>query len=268
MTGFIGGGNMAEALIKGMAARGMKEIIVSEPRGERREHLEKAYGVRATPDNLEAVRESAIIILAVKPQSMDGVLDEIKDAVTEEKAVVSIAAGIPLSYLEGRLRTKKLFRVMPNVAATVGEGMSAISVCECMAGAELNVVKEIFMSVGRVLMMPERQIDAVTALSGSGPAFIALFVDAMAKTGGEMGLTADDATALAVQTLRGTARLLDEGISPEKLVAMVKSPGGTTEAGLKVFDEKGLGAIVKDALFAARKRAEELAGARPPLKGS
>lgn len=259
MTGFIGGGNMAEALIKGMTRLGTRNVIVSEPRQDRRQYLEKAYGIKTTPDNLEVVSGSDIIILAVKPQNMADVLEEIAGSVTEEKTVVSIAAGITLAYLQGRLKTKKLIRAMPNVAAFAHEGMTAIALCECFTDRTVNVVKEIFMSVGRVLMMPEKHLDAVTALSGSGPAFIAMFLDAMVEGGIKMGLTEDDAVSLAVQTLTGTARLLDEGLKPARLIEMVRSPGGTTAEGLKVFEQRELRTTVMDALQAAKKRAEELA---------
>lgn len=250
---------MAEALIKGMVRAGKKNIVVSEPREEQRNYLEKTYGIETTPDNRQAVSKSDIIILAVKPGQMAAVLDEMAGAVTEQKTVVSIAAGITLSFIKERLKTERLIRAMPNLAATVGEGMTALALCECFTGRDIDTVKEIFMSVGRVMMMPEKYMDAVTALSGSGPAFMALFVDSMVNSAVEMGLSEKDALELAVQTATGTAKLLDGGISPEKLIAMVKSPGGTTEAGLKVFEEKGLKAIVKDALLAAKRRAEELA---------
>jgi pyrroline-5-carboxylate reductase len=148
---------------------------------------------------------------------------------------------------------------MPNVASQVQEGMAVISLCECFSGKDVNIVKEIFMSSGRVLMLPERHLNAVTALSGSGPAFIALFLEAMIEGGVKLGLTEDDALALAVQTAAGTVRLLDEGLAPERLIEMVRSPGGTTAEGLKVFEEKGLKTTVIDALKAAAKRAEELA---------
>lgn len=259
MIGFIGGGNMAEALIKGMSKRGMRGIIVAEPRAERRNYLETAFEVKTTPSNLEVVRTSGIIFLAVKPQNMEEVLGEISDFVSEGKTVVSIAAGITLGYLQSRLKTKKIIRVMPNVGALVGEGMSVMSLCECFDDPDIRVVRDILMSIGKVLTLPEKYIDAVTALSGSGPAFIAYFVEAMAEAGGKLGLGEDTALELAVQTAVGTARLLEEGIAPAQLRQMVTSPGGTTEAGLKVFEEKGLRAVVHDALSAAQKRAEELA---------
>jgi len=259
MIGFIGGGNMAEALIKGMTRSGMKEILVSEPDAEKRERLTQAYGVRTTGSNVEAVTSSDIIILAVKPQNMEAVLDEIADAVGEEKTVVSIAAGITIDYLKEKLKTERLVRVMPNVASLVQEGMAVISLCECLDDRIITLIRDIFMASGRVLTLPEKYMNAVTALSGSGPAFIARFVELMMEAGVKLGLREDDARELAVQTLAGTTKLLDEGLPPSRLIEMVRSPGGTTAEGLRVFDEKGLEEIVVDALMAAERRAKELA---------
>jgi len=264
MIGFIGGGNMAEALIKGMIQDSkfkIQDILVSEPREDRRKYLEHTYGIKITESNKEAASLCNIIILAVKPQNMTIVLDEIADLITEEKTVVSIAAGITLSYLQSRLKTKKLIRIMPNTPAIVQEGMSVMSLCECFSDKDITVVRDIFMSVGKVLTLPEKYMDAVTALSGSGPAFVALFVEAVIAAGEKMWLSRDNAIELAIQTLIGAARLLDTGMPPEKLREMVTSPGGTTAAGLKVFEEKGFKDIVYAALYAAKKRAEELSKA-------
>ncbi len=258
MIGFIGGGNMAEALIKGMTSRGMNDIFVAEPREERRRELEQTYAVKTSGSNKEVADACDIIFLAVKPQNMEAALEEIAGSVTESKTVVSIAAGITLSYLESRLRTKQVIRVMPNTPALVQEGISVISLCCCSFGPELETVRRILMSIGRVLTLPEDLMNAVTALSGSGPGFIALFVEAMIECGEIMGISRPDATLLAVQTLLGAAKILDEGMSPENLRKMVTSPGGTTEAGLKVFAERDLKGIVGEALQSARKRAEEL----------
>jgi len=263
-TGFIGGGNMAEALIKGIVSRGevtspvQKEIFVSEPREERRKYLEKTYGTKTTSSNKEVASSCNIIILAVKPQNMEDVLDEISPDITEEKTVVSIAAGITLSFLQSKLKTKKLVRVMPNTSALVQEGMSVMSLCECFSDKDINVVREIFMSIGKVTTLPEKYMDAVTALSGSGPAFIALFIEEMIRAGIKLGLSEDDAFTLAVQTAIGTAKLLETGMTPSKLREMVTSPGGTTAAGLNVFKDNGLTDIVSAALTAAKNRAEEL----------
>ena len=258
MIGFIGGGNMAEALIKGMTAEGMKDILVAEPRRERGTELEKLYRVKAVQSNREVALSCDIIILAIKPQSMESVLDEIADAIDETKTVVSIAAGITLSYLQSRLKTNKIIRVMPNTPALIQEGVSVYSLCECFTGSEINIVKSILMSIGRVIALPERLMDAVTAVSGSGPAFIALFIEAIIEAGEKLGLNRNDATELAVQTALGSAKLLDTGMSTENLRQMVTSPGGTTAAGLKVFEEKELKPIVFEALLAAKNRAKEL----------
>jgi pyrroline-5-carboxylate reductase len=258
MIGFIGGGNMAEAIIKGIFVKHGGDIMVSEPRDERRSYLEKTYNIKTTPDNKEVVRNCNIIILAVKPQNMDGVTAEISDVISEDKIIVSIAAGITLSYLLSRLKTTKIIRVMPNTPALVQEGMSVMSMCECMHDKEIGLIKDIFMSVGILLSLPEKYMDAVTALSGSGPAFIAYFIEAMIEGGIKTGLSRDNATELAVQTLLGTARLLDTGMNPSKLREMVTSPGGTTAAGLKVFEEKGLRDIVIATIESATNRSKEL----------
>ncbi len=258
MIGFIGGGKMAEALIKGIASKGKQNIFVSEPLEERRLYLESTYGIQASAYNKEVADACSIIILAVKPQNMAAVLDEIAAAITGDKTVVSIAAGITLAFLQEKLKTGKLVRVMPNTPAIVQEGMSVLSLCECLSEHDITAVRDIFMSVGRALTLPEKYMNAVTALSGSGPAFIALFTEALAAAGRQMGLASEHAAELALQTLIGAARLLETGMPPEKLREMVTSPGGTTAAGLKVFEEKGLKDIVAYALQAALKRAEEL----------
>lgn len=261
MIGFIGGGNMAEALIKGVkrqASGVRRDILVSEPREDRKKYLEQTYGIKTFSDNREVVKSCSIIILAVKPQNMETVLDEIADLITEDKTVVSIAAGITLSYLQSKLKTKKLIRVMPNTPAIVQEGMSVIALCECFSDKDIAVVREIFMSIGKVLTLPEKYMNIVTAVSGSGPAFIAFFVDSIIDAAEKIGLPEKYAQELAIQTLIGTAELLKIGMTPTRLREMVTSPGGTTEAGLKVFEERGFKDIVYDSLYSALKRAEEL----------
>lgn len=261
MLGFIGGGNMAEAILKGIRSQrsqATKDIIVSEPKEERRRYLEQYYDVQTTSSNREVATKSNIIILAVKPQNISQVIDEIAQCVDDTKTIVSIAAGITLSYLKERLRTRKLIRVMPNTPALVGEGMSVMSLCECFSDSDISIVREIFMSVGRVLTLPERYINAVTAVSGSGPAFIALFIESLIRAGGRLGLSADTARELAIQTLIGTAKMIETGLPPEKVREMVTSPKGTTEAGLRAFEEKGFNDVVYYALRKAFERAEEL----------
>ncbi len=261
MIGFIGGGNMAEALIKGIASLGRMQVIVSEPRDDRRDYLSRTYGVRATASNNEVAKLADIIILAVKPQNMPEVLQGISGDITADKTVVSIAAGITLSFLQSRLKTEKIIRVMPNTPALVQEGMSVLSLCSCIPDNSVAPVREIFGSIGKVITLPEKYMNAVTALSGSGPGFIALFAEAMIASGEKMGLTRDNAAELAIQTIIGTAKLLETGMPPEGLRKMVTSPGGTTAAGIRVFEEQGLKELVSQALEAARKRGEELASA-------
>lgn len=257
MIGFIGGGNMAEALIKGIADSN-GGVIVSEPREERRKFLADTYGVTAVASNCEVAEKADIILLAIKPQNMAAVLDEITGAVSDKKTVVSIAAGITLSFLQSRLKVKNLIRVMPNSPSLALEGMSVLSYDQDLPEKIANDVIKIFSAVGKVLILPEEQINAVTAVSGSGPAFFALFTEAMLNSGEKMGLAKEDAALLAIQTLIGTAALLKAGISPQDLRRAVTSPGGTTAAGIRVFEEKGLAALVSDALEAARNRAVEL----------
>jgi pyrroline-5-carboxylate reductase len=262
MIGFIGGGNMAEAIIKGMVQSSRfkvpGEILVAEPIEERRTYLQQTYGIRTTQSNPEVASSCDIVILAVKPQNMEAVLAEISGDISDKKVVVSIAAGITLSYLASKLKTELIIRVMPNTPALVLEGMSVMSLCGCFYGKELDMVKGILMSVGKVLVLPEEQMNAVTALSGSGPGFVALFAEAMTEAGVKLGLNRSDAVELAVQTVLGTAKMLDTGMSAENLRKMVTSPGGTTAAGLKVFEERDLMGVVAEALRAAQTRAEEL----------
>ena len=227
--GFIGGGNMAEAMIKGMTSHGMKDILVSEPGEERRQYLQKQYSINTTGSNRDVASTCNIIILAVKPQIMDTVANEISETVTDEKTIVSIAAG-----------------------------MTVMSLCECFSDNDIMVVRDIFMSVGEVITLPEKYMDAVTAVSGSGPGFIAFFIEAIIEAGIKAGLGEDNARTLAVQTAIGTTGLLETGMSPSKLREMVTSPGGTTAAGLKTLEEKGLKETVTAAIKSARNRAEEL----------
>ncbi|MCX7793266.1 MAG: pyrroline-5-carboxylate reductase [Thermodesulfovibrionales bacterium] len=265
MIGFIGGGNMAEALIRGILRSSSikpNDIIVSEPRQERRRYLSETYSIKTTASNRETAELSRIIILAVKPQNMDVVLDEIKDLMSTEKVIVSVAAGIRISYIRSRLGTDRIIRVMPNTPALIGEGISVYSLCECFTGTEVNIVKEILMSVGKVISLPEKYMDAVTALSGSGPGFIAYFVEAMIEGGIKAGLPEDVATELTLQTISGTSKLLETGLSPKKLREMVTSPGGTTLAGLNVLNSRDFKGLIAEMILAAKKRAEELASAQ------
>ena len=249
---------MAEAMIIGMTSHGMKDILVSEPDDERRHYLEKQFGIETTGTNTDAAASCNIIVLAVKPQIMEKVLDEIAATVNENKTVVSIAAGITLSLLQSKLNTEKLIRVMPNTPALVQKGMTVMSLCDCFSDSDMSTVREMFMSIGEVITLPEKHMDAVTAVSGSGPGFIAYFIESIIEAGIKLGLSEEDSTTLATQTAIGTAELLNSGIPPGELREMVTSPGGTTAAGLSAFDEKGFKETVFSALEAARHRAKEL----------
>lgn len=258
MIGFIGGGNMAEALIRGLVKEGKKNIIVSEPVDERRRYLENCYGVKTTHSNTEAVNLSEIIVLAVKPQNIKEVLEEIKDTVSERHTVVSIAAGIPLEFIQKYLKTDKLIRAMPNLAAIVGEAMTVLALCECLEMKIIAPVRDIFMSVGKVITLPENYMNLVTALSGSGPGFLCYIVEQFIDVATELGFAEDIAKELIVQTFIGTAKLLDSGLPPDKIRQKVTSPGGTTEAGLKVLSQGSLREIFLKTIQEATKRAQQL----------
>lgn len=255
MIGFIGGGNMAEALIKGINS---KDILVSEPRSERRQYLTETYAVTCTASNKDVVTKCDIIILAVKPQVMDEVVAEIAPVITEDKTVVSIAAGITLEYFRQRLKTNKLIRVMPNTPALVQKAMSVMSLNEGFEGKDVSLVRDIFLAVGSVIILPEHFMNAVTALSGSGPGFMALFVEHLIEAGVKLGLSKSHAEELAIQTFIGTAYMLQSGVQPSRLREMVTSPQGTTQAGLKVFEERDFKGLIYEALLTASNRASEL----------
>jgi Pyrroline-5-carboxylate reductase len=217
MIGFIGGGNMAEALIRGLVKEGKRDIIVSDPIDERRRYLENCYGVKTTPSNQEVVNLSDIIVIAVKPQNIKEVLEEIKDSVTEKHTVVSIAAGIPISLIQKYLKTDRLIRAMPNIAATVGEAITVLALCECLEMKIVAPVRDIFMSVGKVLTLPEHFMNFVTAISGSGPGFLCYIIEEFINVATEFGFTEDIAKELIIQTFIGTAKLLDSGLPPDKI---------------------------------------------------
>lgn len=257
MIGFIGGGNMAEALIKGMASSRISDIFVSEPSEQRRLHLEKTYAVSTTEDNKALAAAANIIILAVKPQIISAIAEELRGIDLSKKTIVSIAAGVSISYLRHAFRTENVVRVMPNTPALVLKGMSVISSADEISPETMDKISGIFASIGKIHFLPERHMDAVTAVSGSGPAFISFFAEAMIKGGMALGLDEDTATLLTLQTLNGTSELLASR-SPEALIKMVSSPGGTTVAGLKVMQDRDAAGLIADVLRAAASRSAEL----------
>jgi len=262
--GIIGGGQMAEALIKGFLDKKLfspKDILVSEPLKERRQYLEEFYAIETTSSNLEVVERLELILLAVKPQVMDKVLSEIREKVAPTRHLfITIAAGLPLSFYEKRLPPEtKIVRVMPNTCALVHKSISAIAKGKGVTEEEVALVEKIFSAIGEVVRVDEAYMDAVTALSGSGPAYVALFYEALVDGGVRCGLPRNLAEKLAQVTLEGTIELMKKlQKNPYEIKAMVSSPGGTTISALKVFYEKGFPGIVMEALYEAFKRAKEM----------
>jgi pyrroline-5-carboxylate reductase len=262
-VGFVGGGNMGEALIKGLLAVGLvpaDSIRASDIRSDRLAEIGRQYGIRTLTSNRELVAQADVVILAVKPQIMAAVLDDIAPQITTGKFLISIAAGVPTARIRERLPAgTRLVRVMPNTPALVLEGAAAIAKGEGLAPGDLETVQEIFGAVGKVVVVDESLMDAVTALSGSGPAYVALVVEALADGGVNMGLDRATAMTLAVQTVLGTARLLsDTGSHPGQLKDMVSSPGGTTIAGIAALEEGGARSAFIRAVERATLRSREL----------
>jgi pyrroline-5-carboxylate reductase len=261
-VGFIGTGNMAEALIRGLVGANVaqaSQIVGSDPRRERCDEMERKYGVRTTPDNVAIARQADILILSVKPQVMAKVLDEIGPHIHAHALVISIAAGIPLAAIEKRLPQARVVRTMPNTPALVVAGATAIAAGGHATEDDLQAAKRIFDSVGMTVILDESQMDAVTGLSGSGPAYMFLIIEALSDAGVKMGLSRYNAQALAAQTMLGSAKLLLEtNEHPGRLKDMVTSPGGTAIAGLHTLEEGGLRTTLMNAVEAATKRSREL----------
>ena len=260
---FIGAGKMGEALIRGIIADGLyprDAIIAAEPDDERREMVKRELGINTTRDNREAIRGADIVCLAIKPQILDAVLEEISEDITEEQLLISILAGVPTRRIEDKPGKKiRVVRVMPNTPALAGAGIAAICPGRYAGSDNLRSVEEIMSAVGDVLRVPEELIDAITGVSGSGPAYFFLFTEALARAGRKIGLSREQADLLARKTLIGAGKLLEEtGQSPEELRRNVTSRGGTTEAALKTFERLGFEEIVEKAVRAARDRAREL----------
>ena len=261
--GFIGGGNMAAALVKGLLHSKVVPpggIIVSDVKAERLEVFRDKHAVRTTADNHELVRESDVIVLAVKPQVIDKVLGAIGGEVKPSSLVVSVAAGVPVVAIESRLpEGARVVRTMPNTPATVDAGATAIAPGTHATEEDLDVARALFAAVGRVVTLEETLLDAVTGLSGSGPAYVMLMIEALADGGVKVGLHRDTALLLAAQTVYGSAKLLLEtGEHPGRLKDMVTSPGGTAIAGLHTLESGGLRRTLIDAVEAATLRAAAL----------
>ena len=258
--GIIGVGRMGSALVRGLlnARMAKKSLLASDHDKEKLKLLCKDTGIKMASDNRELVRKSDIVIIAVKPKDVQKVLDEISDIVGK-RLVISTVAGMPVAGFEERLRKAKVVRIMPNIPCSVGEGAVAFSLGSRVGGGDLRLVEGLLDKVGIALKLPEYMLDAVTGLSGSGPAFYSLVIKAMAEAGVEEGLPEDVALKLAAQTAKGVGKvLLETGMDPEELIGAVRSPGGTTEAGLKKLEEMAAAEAFKEAVHAAVKRAKEL----------
>lgn len=262
--GFIGSGNMGEALISGLvlskAAR-PENIICSDVRDDQLETVREKYGVRTTLDNLEVVKTSEIVIYATKPQILDTVLLETSEALNMSKLVISIAAGVPLAAIEALLNKQlRLIRVMPNICAFVKESATAIAAGNHVMDGDIELAKAVFDSVGKTVFIKENTLmDAFTGLSGSGPAYIFMIVDALADAGVKMGLSRKDSLFLSSQTVLGAAKMLLESKEhPGQLKDRVTSPGGTAIAGIHTLEQGGLRTTLINAVEAATRRATEL----------
>ncbi|MGK7941487.1 MAG: pyrroline-5-carboxylate reductase [Crocosphaera sp.] len=261
--GIIGGGVMAEAILTRLLASQLYQadtLLVSEPQAQRRAFLAQTYQVGVTSDNQEALQAKEAVLLAIKPQILDTVISQLTfDDLDNYPLILSILAGVRLDRLETGFSTFPVVRVMPNTPATVGEGMTAIASGTQVTPSHLTLARSIFEAVGEVVEVPESLMDAVTGLSGSGPAFVALMIEALSDGGVASGLPRAISTKLALQTVLGTATLMKEtGLHPGQLKDNVTSPGGTTIAGVAKLEEKGFRSAVIEAVKTAYLRSQAL----------
>lgn len=258
----IGAGQMAEALIGGLLqARviGSTDVWATDTSAERRDLMKSRYAIKVGSDNNEAAGWAGVVLLAVKPQMLGGVLREVGSALAG-RLVISIAAGVPLQWIAEHVPgTARIIRVMPNAPALIREGMSALAMGPGVTEEDLQLGRTLFEAIGRVVVVEERLMDAVTGLSGSGPAYACLVMEAMADGGVKAGLPRKVAELLSAQTLAGAAKMvLETGEHPARLKDQVASPGGTTIAGLQQLEQGGLRATLIAAVEAAARKSEEL----------
>jgi pyrroline-5-carboxylate reductase len=262
-VGFLGAGRMASALARGWIAAGLttaERVLASDPSAEAREAFAGGGPLRAVSANSEVVAHGDLLVLAVKPQSMKALLEEIRPLLTERHLIVSIAAGVSLRQLaDGIGARRRLVRVMPNTPCLVGASASAYTPGEGATAEDAALVERLLKAVGVAFRVPENLLDAVTGLSGSGPAFVYLMIEALSDGGVRVGLPRDAAMALAAQTVLGAAKMvLETGSHPGVLKDQVASPGGTTIAGLHALERGGVRGAIMDAVEAATRRATEL----------
>ncbi|WP_408955965.1 pyrroline-5-carboxylate reductase [Natroniella sp. ANB-PHB2] len=261
--GFIGAGAMAEALITGILEAELvsaEQIYISDLKEERLEELKREYGVRLVSNNNELVSDVDYIILAVKPKVIGKVLNSLDVEIKEGQKVFSIAAGIKVEEVEYHLKNEvPVIRLMPNTPALIGEGVTAYALGKAASVADGELVERLFSGIGIVIGVEEELMDAVTGLSGSGPAYVYLFIEAFTDAGVNVGLAREDANALALQTIIGAAKMvLELEKHPAQLKDMVTSPGGTTIAALRQLEKAGFRSAIYEAVATARDKAEEL----------
>lgn len=264
-TGFIGGGRMGEALIKGIIGAGLAtgdQILVAEPDEKRRDFLARTYGIGVFEQNDQVFADCGVIILAVKPQIMGAVLDDCGARINDTHLLISIAAGISIAFMEDKLagRGCRVIRVMPNTPALVLEAATAISCGTAATQEDMATAETIFQAIGKTVILAEKYLDAVTGLSGSGPAYVFSFIEALIDAGLKVGLDRETARTLVMQTVLGSVKLaMASNEHPAQLRAMVTSPGGTTIAALHEMEVAGFHGIIMDAVEAAVERSRELA---------
>jgi len=261
----IGTGKIGEALIKGLCASGWRkpgEIIATDVHAERLQAIKERCGVATSESNREAVKDAAVIVVAVKPQDLPALLDEIGEELTSEQTLLSVAAAVRTKNIEKHLSANvPVVRAMPNTPATVQEGMAGICAGKHAGEEHLALAEEVLAHLGAVVRVQEEMMDAVTAVSGSGPAYFALLAEAMIEAGILLGLSREISTQLVVQTMFGTAKLLrDEHIHPVELRENVTSPGGTTIRAIRELERAGIRAAFLNAIQAAMERSRELGG--------
>jgi pyrroline-5-carboxylate reductase len=257
----LGTGRIGEALLAGLLSSGWSDIVATSRSEARAAELHERHGVETTTSNADAVSGAAVVVVAVKPQDIEALLASIRDAVTPEQTVLTVAAAIPTAYIEERLPEGiPVVRAMPNAPSTVHEGMAGVAAGAYASDEQLAVAEDVLSHLGRVVRVPESAMDAVTALSGSGPAYFALLAEAMIEAGILLGISREVSTTLVVQTMLGTAKQLrDEGMHPVELREAVTSPGGTTIAAIRELEQAGVRAAFLNAIQAAMTRARELA---------
>jgi len=257
----LGVGKIGEALLAGLCSSGWSDIAATVRRPERVTELGERYGVEVGTSNTDAVKGAAVAVVAVKPQDLDALLEEIAPALDGSQTVLSLAAAIPTSAIESRLHDGiPVVRAMPNAPSTVHEGIAGICGGRSAGADHLEQACQVLRAVGDVVVLPETAMDAVTAVSGSGPAYYALLAEAMIEAGILLGLSREVSTKLVVQTMLGTAKLLrDEAMHPVELREAVTSPGGTTTRAIRELEQAGVRAAFLNAINAAMERSKELA---------